>query len=589
MTLLASQLPPRATAEQALTLRKDLEASGWGIDAVSHILGPAADAALRREIRLPAVLAVREELEADRRAGATPNPIAVLTAVFMLGQEVSELEFDSALRRTRTAGAVAMNLVEVLEDSSDGEPSPFSISSPSVSSSPAPSQGASSQSGAVGAATSGSVDSCAPDAASPVARSEKTRRVRALVDLRPHEVAGLSESGEDLRWWVASDLGELVTGEALRPDHVLGIGGAGLTLAGLTPRRRVARALDMGCGCGIQSLYLAQHAEHVVATDISERALAFTAFNAAIAGIAPDRLEVRHGSFLQPVAGERFDLIATNPPFVLTPAAVREAGLPLMEYRDAGQPVLPALVPALEAHLEVGGTVVMLGNWEQEAGEPWESGVRPWLPSSLDAWVIQRETQDPVEYATMWLRDGGLIPERDPHGFDAALAAWIEDFAARSIEAIGFGYLILHRPDPAMDGSAREPWRVLEEVTSSGEGALGEHLARSIEIRSGLAAMSDDAVAQLAPVLALDVTEERHLVPGEEEPRVILLRQGGGFARTIQSDTALSALASVADGELSVHAIAAALAALLGVDEAALRVELVAAVRQLAVEGFVEL
>lgn len=578
MTLPASQLPPRATAEQALTLRKDLEASGWGIDAVAHILGPAADAALRREIRLPAVLAVREELEADRRAGATPNPIAVLTAVFMLGQEVSELEFDSALRRTRTAGALAMNLVELVEDSSDdAEPSPSSASSPAQSApSVAPAQGA-------------PAESAAADASASSAHPHAPRRVRALVDLRPHEVAGLTESGEDLRWWVASDLGELVTGEALRPDHVLGIGGAGLTLAGLTPRRRVARALDMGCGCGIQSLYLAQHAEHVIATDISERALAFTAFNAALAGMSAERLEIRQGSFLQPVAGERFDLIATNPPFVLTPAAVREAGLPLMEYRDAGQPVLPALVPALEAYLEVGGTAVMLGNWEQEAGEPWESGVRPWLPESLDAWVIQREIQDPVEYATMWLRDGGFIPERDPHAFDAALAAWIQDFAARSIEAIGFGYLILHRPDPAMDGAAREPWRVLEEVPTSGEGALGEHIARSIEIRSGLAAMSDDAVAQLAPVLAPDVTEERHLVPGEEEPRVILLRQGGGFARTIQSDTALSALASVADGELSVHAIAAALAALLGVDEAALRVDLVAAVRQLAVEGFVEL
>ena len=53
--------------------------------------------------------------------------------------------------------------------------------------------------------------------------------------LRPHEA--VDDAGE-VRWWVASDLGELVTGRALAPDHVLGVGGAGLTLAGLTPRRR---------------------------------------------------------------------------------------------------------------------------------------------------------------------------------------------------------------------------------------------------------------------------------------------------------------------------------------------------------------
>ena len=135
---------------------------------------------------------------------------------------------------------------------------------------------------------------------------------------------------------------------------------AGLTLAGLTPRTPVHAALDLGCGCGIQTLYLLRHAEYVVATDISARALAFTAFNAALAGVsvagAPDagtesvagsesgsdsgagRLELLRGSLLEPVAGRRFDLIASNPPFVLTPPAVREAGLPLMEYRDAGGP-----------------------------------------------------------------------------------------------------------------------------------------------------------------------------------------------------------------------------------------------------------
>ena len=543
--------PPAATPEQATSLRADLADSGWGVEAVAVLLGEAADAALRREIRLPALRAVRAALA----AGAAPSPVAVLTALFMLGDPVPATALDAALPRTTAAGATAIGLV--------GEP-------------------------------------------------DESGCVRALVDLRPHEA--VDDAGE-VRWWVASDLGELVTGRALAPDHVLGVGGAGLTLAGLTPRTPVRTALDLGCGCGIQTLYLLRHAEHVVATDISARALAFTAFNAALAGVsvtgapgaldvAPGsdldseadaasesgsgtgtgRLELLRGSLLEPVAGRRFDLIASNPPFVLTPPAVREAGLPLMEYRDAGGPILPGLVAGLAEHLEPGATAVMLGNWEHRGTGSWRDTVAAWLPEGLDAWILERELQDPVEYATMWLRDGGLTPERDPEAFDAALEAWIDDFEARDVRGVGFGYLIVHRPR-----RPREPWRLLEEVTTSGQGVLGPHVAEVLEVRERLAGLDDEAVGDLRPLLAPDVTEERHLIPGAAEPTVILLRQGGGLGRTLQASTAVAALAGVADGELSVGQVASAVAALSelnAADAAALRAEMVDAARHLLTTGF---
>ena len=533
--------PPAATPEQAASLRADLADSGWGVEAVAALLGEAADAALRREIRLPALRAVRAALA----AGPVPSPVAVLTALFMLGDPVPATALDAALPRTAAAGATAVGLV--------GEP-------------------------------------------------DETGCVRALVDLRPHEA--VDDAGE-VRWWVASDLGELVTGRALAPDHVLGVGGAGLTLAGLTPRTPVRTALDLGCGCGIQTLYLLRHAEHVVATDISARALAFTAFNAALAGVsvtgsAPGAaseadvkpgpasgsgsLELLRGSLLEPVVGRRFDLIASNPPFVLTPPAVREAGLPLMEYRDAGGPVLPGLVAGLGEHLEPGATAVMLGNWEHRGTASWRDAVAAWLPDGLDAWILEREVQDPVEYATMWLRDGGLTPERDPRAFDAALEAWIGDFEARDVRGVGFGYLIVHRPQ-----SPREPWRLLEEVTTSGQGVLGPHVAEVLEVRERLAGLDDEAVADLRPLLAPDVTEERHLIPGAAEPTVILLRQGGGLGRALQASTAVAALAGVADGELSVGQVASAVAALSelnAADAAALRAEMVEAARHLLTTGF---
>ena len=532
--------PPTLTPEQAVSLRVDLAESGWGVEAVAALLGEVADAALRREIRLPALRAVRTALA----AGPAPSPVAVLTALFMLGEPVPATALDAALPRTAAAGAAAIGLV--------GEP-------------------------------------------------DETGCVRARLDLRPHEA--VDDAGE-VRWWVASDLGELVTGRALAPDHVLGVGGAGLTLAGLTPRTPVRTALDLGCGCGIQTLYLLRHAERVVATDISARALAFTAFNAVLAGVsvigAPNadtgsgsdagsdsgagRLELLRGSLLEPVTGRRFDLIVSNPPFVLTPPAVREAGLPLMEYRDAGGPVLPALVAGLGEHLEPGAVAVMLGNWEHRGVGAWSDAVAAWIPEELDAWVIEREVQDPVEYATMWLRDGGLTLERDAGGFETALEAWIDDFEDRGVRGIGFGYLIVHRPR-----RPREPWRLLEEATTSGQGVLGPHVAQVLEVRELLAGLDDEAVADLRPVLAPDVTEERHLIPGAAEPTVILLRQGAGLGRTLQASTAVAALAGVADGELSVGQVASAVAALSELnraDAAALRAEMVEATRRLVTMGF---
>ncbi len=515
---------PTATPAQARLLRADLQASGWGVDAVATMLGPVADAALRRELRLPALRALRPRLRARQDQGLEPDPVAVLTALFMLGQPVTGAQLEAALPRTRLAGAQAMGLVRA-----QGE------------------------------------------------------QVWAHVDLRPHEA---TDAGGQVRWWVASDLGELETGRELAPDHVLGIGGASLTLASLTPRAPVGRALDLGCGCGIQALYLLRHCQHVTATDVSARALAFTAFNAALAGTAPQRLDLLQGSLLEPVAGQDFDLVATNPPFVITPPAVRQAGLALLEYRDAGRPVLPELVPALADHLVPGGTAVMLGNWEHYRGQDWRERVRSWLPAGVDAWVVQREAQDPVEYATMWLRDGGSTPERDLAGFEARLSAWTEDFEDRGVEAVGLGYLLLHQLEA---GSQRQPWQVLEEVTTPAAPALGEHLARTLGARSRLAAMSDAEVAALRPVTAPDVTLERHHRPGQGEPNAILVRQGGGLGRVLLADTALAALVDVADGELSVGQVATAVAALTEADPRALTAEMVAATRDLVGKGVLQL
>ncbi len=393
--------------------------------------------------------------------------------------------------------------------------------------------------------------------------------VAATCDLRPY-----ADDAHD--WWVASDLSELATRAPLRPDHVLGIGGASTTLASWTVRRPVTRALDLGTGCGVQALHLTAHAAHIVATDISARALAYAAFNAALAGVD---LEILYGSMLEPVAGQHFSLIVSNPPFVITP---RGGDVPLYEYRDGGRPgdeLVRTLVREVGAVLEPGGVAQLLGNWEIPEGRTWREVWADWLDDvALDAWVIQRETQDPAQYAELWARDGGTLPGSEGH--DRMYAAWLRDFAARGVEAIGFGVITLQRP--AVD---REAWRDLTEAGGPVAAAMGGVVDAGLRARTWLAEHTDDDVLDVAWSCAADVTEERHGRPGAPDPDVIVIRQGGGLRRAIRADTVLAGYLGVADGTLTARVALEAIASLLDVDPAPVCTGALPALRDLVADG----
>ncbi|QAY59694.1 methyltransferase domain-containing protein [Microbacterium protaetiae] len=400
--------------------------------------------------------------------------------------------------------------------------------------------------------------------------------LRPLALVRPQAFIDEDAVGE---WWVASDLDEAALGGPLPEDHVLGVGGASLTLAGLQLTTPVARALDLGCGCGIQSLCARRVAASVVATDVSERALRFTRLNALLNGV--DEIRTRAGDMFAPVRGERFDRIVSNPPFVITP---RVDGVPAYEYRDGGRVgdgLVAEFVAGVGAHLTPGGTAQLLANWETRDGVSGLDRVREWVVASgLDAWVIERELLDPVAYAELWIRDAGTLP--GTAAFDELLGAWLDDFAARGVSEVGFGYILLRRPASGAPTLARYE-RMPQPVAEHG---LGAHLARSLVAHDRLMGLDDAGLAASTLLTAGDVTEARHHLPGAPEPSVIELRQGGGFGRVIDVDPALAALVGACDGDLAVGPLIAAIAQLLEVDPAALRAELLPRVRELVFTGF---
>lgn len=271
--------------------------------------------------------------------------------------------------------------------------------------------------------------------------------------------------------------------EPLPYDFVMGVGGASDTLLTLTPKRRVGRALDIGCGSGIQTLFL--NAERIVATDIDERALEAARRSFHLSGFRQidevtwregDRLiTLLQGSLFEPVAGQRFDLIVSNPPFVIAGAG--------HVHRDSpfeGDGLTRALLQALPEHLNPRGIAVMLTTWLQLRGTAWEDRVESWLPDGIGAWVAQREFLNVDEYVQVWGDDAG-IAELDR-------AAWRTRLHELGTEGVGFGWIAVQRSNTA--------WRRIEDVSNAPRIPDGQELL-------------DQLAAAGAPFSAVDLLQGR--------------------------------------------------------------------------------
>ncbi|WP_101525593.1 DUF7059 domain-containing protein [Nocardioides houyundeii] len=399
--------------------------------------------------------------------------------------------------------------------------------------------------------------------------------VAARLDVRPYAT-------DDGDLWVVSDLTPGLDGSPNRvgTDHVLGISSASTSLAQLTVREPVGRSLDLGTGCGVQALHLARHSDTVVATDVNTRALWMTRFNAELNDVPPsasgaDRIDVREGSFFEPVAGERFDLIATNPPFVISPATGER-----LVYRDSGLPgdrVVEDIVRRAPELLNDGGWCQVLANWVITRDRTWDERLAEWLSEDCAALVVQREVLDPASYVELWLKDAGLHGAAD---YARRYDTWLSWFDDQGIEGVGFGWINLHRS--ASVAGVRELLEWPYEVEQPIAPAIGEW-ARAQE---RLAAHGDLAEVRLR--LRTDVRQETQGQPGAEDPETIVLRQQRGLRRARQVDTVEAAVVGACDGDLTVRQILDAVGALLEADPRELRRTYLPALTEMVAQGFLE-
>jgi hypothetical protein len=333
--------------------------------------------------------------------------------------------------------------------------------------------------------------------------------LRPLVRLVPHDAL-----------LVASDRVDYTDG-----DHTAGVHRPSATLASLTVRRPVARALDLGTGNGVQALLAAPHCERVVATDLNERALAFAEFNATLNGVT--NIEFRAGSFFEPVQGERFDLVVSNPPYVISPETE-------LIFRDSGKPgdtVSAELVAELPGHLVDGGFATIMISWI--TGDDVSERPRAWLEGSgCDALVLYTGGEDALTSATLWNRAAGT----DPQSFAERLDRWLAYYERLGIERIAYGVVVLRQ--------GGQEWTRFAELPTDRLKPASDHLQRIFD--ASLDGLLDRTLA-LVPDAYLDRTTR--LENGEWQPvaATVRLEQGIGFG--VNLDRAGLAIVSLLDGK----------------------------------------
>ncbi|MCM2310412.1 MAG: peptide chain release factor N(5)-glutamine methyltransferase [Steroidobacteraceae bacterium] len=125
-------------------------------------------------------------------------------------------------------------------------------------------------------------------------------------------------------------------------------------------------ALDLAAGSGAIALALASERPRcrVTATDVAPAAVATTCENALHLGLG-DRVSVVPGTWFEPVAGRRFDLVVSNPPYIATHDPRVEPGVRRFEPPEAlfagptGLEALQEIVAGAPRHLRPGGWLIV--------------------------------------------------------------------------------------------------------------------------------------------------------------------------------------------------------------------------------------
>lgn len=267
------------------------------------------------------------------------------------------------------------------------------------------------------------------------------------------------------------------------------------------PEVRGARTVDIGTGPGTLAITMASRGAAVaIGTDVNPRALALARANAALNDVT---IELRAGSLFEPVRGERFDLIVSQPPYVIRPGS-----LPSVDYLHGGEfgdELAMRLVGEVPDFLEADGISVTMFDSPVRPGQTLRERIREGHAARTTDLLVLKAPAPPVQWqaiAYAQLSDPALSSE-----IEDLIKAYDEHAHALGIAEVHHAFVVHHRSEPR-----DRPYWSVELSTSSTPGSWDEiaSFMRGIP----LAALSDDELlqasvrprrgAKLARALSLD-------------------------------------------------------------------------------------
>jgi methylase of polypeptide subunit release factors len=217
----------------------------------------------------------------------------------------------------------------------------------------------------------------------------------------------------------------------------------------------------------------------VVGSDVNARAIEYARFN-GILNRAPN-IDWRVGSWFEPMKDEHFDVIACNPPYVISPATQ-------YVYRDSGMEgdsVSEQVVREIAAHLAEGGFGTVTVSWASDPEDADAVPVRRWVEGiGCDVWVLHYRTEDPLTTAKSWNEQDAV----DPEAYGRVLDEWLAYYERLGIKAIAYGAGVLRRR------TAPQNWVRVDPLPGARLEPASDHIQRVFSAGDHLQSMDDVAL-----------------------------------------------------------------------------------------------
>lgn len=335
-------------------------------------------------------------------------------------------------------------------------------------------------------------------------------------------------------------------------DFVMGVAPTTRMVRSLVPPGTPKSILDLCCGGGWLALTSAKEGVKVTGTDLNPRALEIARFNAALNGI--EGIDWREGGWFEPVMGEKFDLIISNPPFVITPGSQAIA----LDTPD-NDSLLPTLLKGLPEHLNEGGFACFLLDWPFRTIESWNEIPLSFVPGDgVQTYLFEVHRKSPSEYAGHWVAQDPRFKE--PEARMSEVERWVRHFEKKGYQGLSSGFVVMRKCDRG------DEWTLADSREIPGFNAeTPDEILRIFEGNLWTRKTQKDLLDVCFGVPeGIRQSSESTLVDGEWEPESIKLTSPGMIAYDGHVDLALLKIIEAASASRVVRDILPILASEVG-------------------------